>query len=299
MQITAVVNQKGGIGKTTSTINVGRALARVGRRVLLVDLDEQGALTYHFLGDEGEQLASLFDVIGTHARTALVDAVVETEVDGLHVMPANDDLALLASDLVTAGAGRESRLAKALATVAGDYDDILIDCPPSLSQLTVSALVAAHQILIVTEPELYSGRAIGKLLDTVDQVRERFNPPLTVAGVLINKFDAAEEIHRRRAQEIRERLASEDPPVVVMPTVVPRWTTVMRTTDTNAGPGDWSHPAARRMLVFYQQIARSLDPGVPEPEVRRPVNGSVPTPAPSRPTPGGQARRPRPVREGG
>jgi chromosome partitioning protein len=271
MQITAVVNQKGGVGKTTTTINLGRALARVGRRVLLVDVDEQGALTFHFLGADAEELASLYDVIGSNGQTTLADAITSTDVEHIDVMPANDDLALLANDLVIAGVGRENRLAKALGDVAADYDDILIDCPPSLSLLTVNALVAAHQVLIITEPELYSGRGVGKLLDTIDSVREQLNPLLTVAGVLINKYDRNEEIHVRRAVEIREQLTAGEPPVVVMPTVVPRWTTVMRTTDAGADVADFNHPAARRLLGFYQQIARALDPTVPEPEPSRPA----------------------------
>ena len=267
MQVTAVVNQKGGVGKTTTAINIGRALARVGRRVLLIDNDEQGALTFHFLGAEGEDLASLYDVIGSHANTSLADAITSTDVDHIDVMPANEDMALLNNDLVVAGVGRETRLAKALATIADDYDDILIDCPPSLNLLTVNALVAAHQVLIITEPELYSGRGVGKLLDTIDSVREQLNPLLTVAGVLINKYDRGEEIHVRRAVEIREQLTAGDPPITVMPTVVPRWTTVMRTTDANADLVDFNHPAARKLLGFYQTIARDLDPSVPAAEL--------------------------------
>jgi chromosome partitioning protein len=239
--------------------------------VLLVDVDEQGALTFHFLGADAEELASLYDVIGSNGQTTLADAITSTDVEHIDVMPANDDLALLANDLVIAGVGRENRLAKALGDVAADYDDILIDCPPSLSLLTVNALVAAHQVLIITEPELYSGRGVGKLLDTIDSVREQLNPLLTVAGVLINKYDRNEEIHVRRAVEIREQLTAGEPPVVVMPTVVPRWTTVMRTTDAGADVADFNHPAARRLLGFYQQIARALDPTVPEPEPSRPA----------------------------
>ncbi len=264
MRVTAVVNQKGGVGKTTVTINIGRALARLGRTVLLVDIDEQGALTFHFLGDAGEELASLYDVIGPRPSTTLRQAVTASAVDNIHVMPANEDLALLNNDLVVAGVGRESRLQKVLASDAGEYDDILIDCPPSLNLLTVNALVAAHQVLIITEPELYSGRGVGKLLDTIDSVREQLNPLLRVAGVLINKYDAGEDIHVRRAIEIREQLTTGEPPITVMPTVVPRWTTVMRTTDAGADVADFNHPAARKLLGFYADIARSLDPSVPE-----------------------------------
>lgn len=96
-------------------------------------------------------------------------------------------------------------------------------------------------------------------------MREKLNPLLRVAGVLINKYDKNEEIHVRRAVEIREQLTGGDPPVTVMPTVVPRWTTVMRTTDAGADVADFNHPAARRLLGFYQSIARVLDPSVPEP----------------------------------
>jgi chromosome partitioning protein len=161
MQLTAVVNQKGGVGKTTTTINIGRALARVGRRVLLIDNDEQAALTFHFLGADGEDLASLYDVIGSHANASLTDAITSTDVEGIDIMPANEDMALLNNDLVVAGVGRETRLSKALAAVTDDYDDILIDCPPSLNLLTVNALVAAHQVLIITDPSCTPAAASG------------------------------------------------------------------------------------------------------------------------------------------
>ena len=263
MHVTAVVNQKGGVGKTTTTINIGRALARLGRKVLLVDIDEQGALTYHFLGEDAEELASLYDVIGPRPTTTLRQAITGSDVASIDIMPANDDLALLNNDLVVAGVGRESRLSAVLAREAGEYDDILIDCPPSLNLLTVNALVAAHQVLIITEPELYSGRGVGKLLDTIDTVREKLNPLLRIAGVLINKYDSSIDIHVRRAAEIREQLTTGVPPVTVIPVIVPRWTTVMRTTDASASIADFTHPAARRLLGFYQDIARALDPSVP------------------------------------
>jgi chromosome partitioning protein len=264
VQVTAVVNQKGGVGKTTTTINIGRALARVGRRVLLVDIDEQGALTFHFLGAAGDDLASLYNVISSHAATSMADAITSSDVAGLDVMPANEDLALLNNDLVVAGLGRESRLAEALETVKASYDDILIDCPPSLNLLTINALVAASQVLIITEPELYSGRGVGKLLDTITGVRKLLNPTLRVAGVVINKYDRSEEIDTRRAREIREQLAAADPPVTVVPIMVPRWTTVKRASDAGADVAAANHPAARRLLAMYQSLARCLDPSVPE-----------------------------------
>ncbi|SOD72876.1 chromosome partitioning protein [Jatrophihabitans sp. GAS493] len=264
MRVTAVVNQKGGVGKTTTTINLGRALARLGRRVLLIDIDEQAALTFHFLGDAAEEMASLYEVIGSRPSATMAETIVMSDVPGIWVMPANDDLALLSNELVVAGVGRESRLAKELAKQTADYDDVLIDCPPSLNQLTVNALVAAHQVLIITEPELYSGRGVVKLLDTIDGVREQLNPLLAVAGVLINKYDSSIDIHVRRSVEIREQLTAGDPPITVMPTIVPRWTTVMRTTDAGADVADFNHPAARKLLGFYADIARTLlDPSVP------------------------------------
>lgn len=261
MRTTAIVNQKGGVGKTTSTINLARALARLGRHVLPVDIDEQGALTFHFLGAAGDDLASLYDVIGSRAMTSLDNAITSTAVANVDLMPANEDLALLNNDLVVAGVGRETRLQQAFRSLPADaYDEVLIDCPPSLNLLTINALVAADQVLIVTEPELYSGRGVGKLLDTIDSVRQHLNPTLAIAGVLINKYDAREEIHVRRAIEIREQLTSGTPPILVMPTVVPRWTTVMRTTDSNAGVAEANHPAARKLARFYEEIAQSVAP---------------------------------------
>lgn len=265
--ITALVNQKGGVGKTTTAVNLARALAKFGRRVLLVDVDGQAASTFHFLGVAGETLASLYNVIGSKPdaeRVNLAEAIVMTEVEGIWVMPANEDLALLGTDLVVAGIGRESRLAKAIADVARDYDDILLDCPPSLDLLTVNALVAAHQALVITQPELFSARGVDKLLDTIDDVRgHHLNPSLRIVGVLINGYDGSEEIHVERAEQIRTEFAASDPPIPVLPMIVPRWTTILRTTDTSAGAGDFNHPWARRAAGIYENIARIVDPGVP------------------------------------
>jgi chromosome partitioning protein len=256
--VTAVVNQKGGVGKTTTTINVGRALGRCGRRTLLIDLDEQAALTFHFLGEAGDELASLYDIAGQRAHTNLSAAITASGASMVDVLPANADLALLNNDLVIAGVGRESRLSQLLSDVADRYDVALIDCPPSLNLLTVNALVAADQVLIVTEPELYSGRGVAKLLDTIDSVRVHLNPQLSVAGVLINKYDTAQEIHQRRAAEIRHQLSCSTPPILVLPTVIPRWTTVMRTTDGTGDVADLLHPAARKVARLYDEVARRL-----------------------------------------
>ncbi|RIX33249.1 ParA family protein [Corynebacterium falsenii] len=198
--IIAMCNQKGGVGKTTSTINMGAALAAFGRKVLLVDLDPQGALSAG-LGIRHDELdVTVYNLLVDNSATIL-DAVYDSPVDGLDVVPANIDLSAAEIQLVNE-VGREQALARALRPVMKDYDFIIVDCQPSLGLLTVNALSCADSVIIPVESEYFSLRGLALLMDTVDKVRDRLNFKLEVLGILVTMFDRR-TLH---AREVMERL---------------------------------------------------------------------------------------------
>ncbi|MEE3853500.1 ParA family protein [Gordonia sp. LSe1-13] len=186
--VVAVCNQKGGVGKTTSTINLGAALAEYGRRVLLVDLDPQGALSAG-LGVPHHDLEQTVYNLLVPPQAATDEVLMRTRIDGLDLLPSNIDLSAAEIQLVTE-VGREQSLARALHPVLDRYDFVLIDCQPSLGLLTVNALACADTVVIPMECEYFSLRGLALLTDTVDKVRDRLNPRLTLGGILVTMFDA-------------------------------------------------------------------------------------------------------------
>jgi chromosome partitioning protein len=187
-RVVALCNQKGGVGKTTSTINLGAALTEYGRRVLLVDFDPQGALSVG-LGIQPHQLdRTVYDVL-MESSVSLDDVLLKTNVPGLDLVPSNIDLSAAEVQLVNEVA-REQTLARALAPALPDYDIVLIDCQPSLGLLTVNALTAADSVVIPLECEFFSLRGVALLIDTIEKVRERLNPRLHIEGILATMYDA-------------------------------------------------------------------------------------------------------------
>jgi chromosome partitioning protein len=185
-RVIAIVNQKGGVGKSTTAVNLGASLALMGRRVLLVDIDPQGNTTTGVGIDkntiENDSYSVLLD------GTAVAEAVQPTAVENLWILPATLALAGAEIELVTSD-GREHRLKTALTAAAAVYDYVLIDCPPSLGLLTLNALAAAQEIIIPVQAEYYALEGLSQLTTIVDRVRERLNPELTILGVLITMFD--------------------------------------------------------------------------------------------------------------
>ncbi|MEE1622549.1 ParA family protein [Zafaria sp. J156] len=187
-RIIAMVNQKGGVGKTTSTINLAAALAEYGRKVLLVDFDPQGALSAGFGTSPHELDTTVYNVL-MERKTDIRDAIMTTEVDGIDLLPANIDLSAAEVQLVNEVA-REQVLDRALRKVSDDYDVILIDCQPSLGLLTVNALTAAHGVIIPLTAEFFALRAVALLVETIEKVQDRLNPSLQIDGVLATMYDA-------------------------------------------------------------------------------------------------------------
>lgn len=181
----AVANQKGGVAKTTTVVSIGVALAELGFRVLLVDLDPQACLTFSVGVDPEDLDVSVHDVLVREKRAS--EVLLHTE-EGPDLLPATIELAAAETALLTR-TGREQAVRVALADVAGAYDWVLLDCPPSLGVLTVGALAAADEVLIPLQCETLSHRGVGQLLDTVQDVRQLVNPGLSVLGVLPTLYD--------------------------------------------------------------------------------------------------------------
>lgn len=186
-RIIALCNQKGGVGKTTTTINLGAALAEHGRRVLLVDFDPQGALSVGLGVNPGQLDRTVYDLL-MNRTLSLDDILLKTAVVGMDLLPSNIDLSAAEIQLVGEVA-REQVLSRVLAPASTDYDVVLIDCQPSLGLLTVNALTAAHGVIVPLECEYFALRGVALLMQTIDKVRERLNPQLEVEGLLATMYD--------------------------------------------------------------------------------------------------------------
>ncbi len=209
----AVANQKGGVAKTTTVHSLGFALAELGRRVLLVDLDPQACLSFSVGLRPDELERSLHDVFVRKMKVADVRCAVEG-VEGLDILPATIDLAGSEVHLLTR-TGREHVLDRALKPVADDYDVVLIDCPPSLGVLTINGLTAAGEVIIPLQCEALSHRGVGQLLETIDDVRAFANEDLVVRGIVATMYDGRTRHGREVLADVEERYGLEilDPPI--------------------------------------------------------------------------------------
>ncbi|MGM0521204.1 MAG: ParA family protein [Pseudomonadota bacterium] len=200
-QIIALTNQKGGVGKTTSAVNLAASLAQLGRRVLLVDLDPQGHASMGSGIDKHELDVSVLDVLLGEAKAS--EAIARNLPVGFDVLPGNGDLTAAEVELLDSEA-RQSRLSSALNEVSANYDVVLIDCPPSLNMLTVNALTAADGVLIPLQCEFYALEGLSTLLDTVEQIKENVNPALSVSGILRTMYDKRTSLTREVDKQLRD-----------------------------------------------------------------------------------------------
>lgn len=186
MRVIALMNQKGGVGKTTTTVNLGAALAELGKKVCLIDLDPQAHLTINYGVDPTPEITSLYNVLVE--ERSFLEAVHKVDKN-IALVPSSIDLAAAEIELVTV-LGREMLLKKRLEAAQHDFDFILIDCPPSLGLLTINALAVASEVIIPMQPHFLALQGVGKLLETVALVSKRMNPGLKVSGIVLTMFDA-------------------------------------------------------------------------------------------------------------
>ncbi len=248
-RIIAMCNQKGGVGKTTTTINLGAALAELGRKVLVIDFDPQGALSVG-LGVNGQGLDLTIYNLLVERGQQIHDVIQKTSTPGLDLVPANIDLSAAEVQLVGEVA-REQVLARVLRPVLDEYDVILIDCQPSLGLLTVNALTAAHGVLIPLECEFFAMRGVALLIDTIDKITDRLNPRLKVDGILATMYDSRTLHSREVVRSVVDHFGDR-----VFHTVISR--TVKFPDATLAAEPITTYSSDHSGANAYRQLAREL-----------------------------------------
>lgn len=212
--VLAITNQKGGVGKTTTSVNLAASLAATKRRVLLIDLDPQGNATMGSGVDKNDLEQSVYDVL---VDGAAIPAIVRPAPEsGFSVLPANQDLTAAEVELINE-IGREFRLKEALAAVVDDYDYILIDCPPSLNMLTVNALAASDGVIIPMQCEYYALEGLSALLNTINRVKQLINPELEIEGILRTMYDGRNSLTNHVTDDLRRHFGDQ-----LYSTVIPR-----------------------------------------------------------------------------
>ena len=253
-RILAVANQKGGVGKTTTAVNLGASLADLGYRTLVIDIDPQGNASTGLGIDTRNLETTMYDVV---LREVPLDDVVEpTAVRNLFVAPASLDLAGAEIELVPAFS-RELRLRRALEAVLDDYDFVLIDCPPSLGLLTVNAMSAAHEVLVPIQCEYYALEGLGQLLRNIELVRKGLNPTLEVTTIILVMYDARTKLADQVVQEVRAHFGDK-----VCRTVVPR--TVRLSEAPSYGQPILAFDPTSRGAIAYRELAKEVSGGAPQ-----------------------------------
>ncbi len=248
-RVIALCNQKGGVGKTTTTINLGAALADYGRRVLLVDFDPQGALSVGLGVNPMELDRTVYNLL-MERGVAIDDILLKTNIPGMDLLPSNIDLSAAEVQLVGEVA-REQTLQRVLRPVVDDYDIILIDCQPSLGLLTVNALTASDGVVVPLECEFFSLRGVALLIQTIDKIKERLNPQLELEGILATMYDARTVHGREVLARVVEAFGDR-----VFHTVINR--TVRFPETTVAGEPITTYAPSSAGAIAYRDLAKEV-----------------------------------------
>lgn len=249
----AFCNQKGGVGKSITAYHLSRAAVLRGDRVLLVDNDPQGNLTSVAAAEPVEEdQAGLADVLSSRAPETMRDVIVPGIWPGLDVVPtAGMTLGVVRDELVLAGAGREGRLREALASVIEDYDLVLIDCAPSLDQLTINGLTAAGAVIVVTQSKLWSANGLAQLLDTISSVQEYYNRALRVAGIIVNQHEDRTLAGRHWLNELSEAAQARSLRVLAPP--IPKRVAISDAAEAAQGLDQWGTADAATLAALYAE----------------------------------------------
>lgn len=242
-KIFCVANQKGGVGKTTTTVNLAAGLAKVGQRVLLIDLDPQGNATMGSGIDKRAMETSVYDVLLESATVP--EAAIFSEKCGYHVLGANRELAGAEVELVEVDR-REKRLKEALAAVGADYDFVLIDCPPSLSMLTLNGLCSAHGVIVPMQCEYFALEGLSDLVNTIKQVHANLNPDLQIIGLLRVMFDPRITLQQQVSDQLKDHFGDK-----VFNAVIPRNVRLAEAPSYGL-PGVVFDPAAKGSKAFIE-----------------------------------------------
>jgi chromosome partitioning protein len=264
-KVIATANQKGGVGKSTSTINLARAAAVQGRRVLIVDFDPQGNTTSALAReplerDENNEIVQITvaDVLEPRSKTSLEEVLIPSIWDGIDLAPAGTPLALVEEMIIPAPA-REYKLRDALEPLLPRYELVLIDTPPSLGQLTVNALTAAHQVLVVTQPQQWSADGMAELSKTVLTVQKHYNPKLTYAGVLISMWQGTtEEKATRRNKQVLADIETYFTEAQLLRPFIPFRTGIGEAIDEGVGLDEWKAVPIRMIAENYGTHVNTL-----------------------------------------
>jgi chromosome partitioning protein len=248
-RVISMCNQKGGVGKTTSTINLGAALAEAGRRVLLIDFDPQGALSVGLGFNPHDMDQTIYNLL-TSRDVTVHDVLLKTNIKDLDLIPGNIDLSAAEVQLVNEVA-REQILADAIKPVLNDYDYVIIDCLPSLGLLTVNALTASQGVIVPLECEFFALRGVALLMDTIEKVQQRLNPELVLEGIVATMYDARTVHSREVLQTVVDAFGDG-----VFHTVINR--TIKFPETSVAGEPITSYASSSNGADAYRQLAREL-----------------------------------------
>ena len=213
-RIIAVANQKGGVGKTTTAINLSSCLSALGKKVLAIDMDPQGNMTSGLGVDKDEVEYTVYDLI--LGETNIQNAIVKDVIENLDVLPTNIDLAAAEIELIGVDE-KEFIIKKAVEGVKDNYDFIVIDCPPSLSMLTINAMTTANSVLVPIQCEYYALEGLSQLIHTIELVKERLNPDLSIEGVVFTKYDARTNLSLQVVENVKDNLQQS-----IYKTIIPR-----------------------------------------------------------------------------